>query len=117
MVQELQLRLRRPPLGAARQPATHSLERRCMSFIDTDVSVYVLTPNRYANARYKSQVQAEYNALISEGNTALAAKVAKLTTVPVGIWIADRASVPNIGTHLQDASNIQSSTGKKQSKF
>ncbi|KAF8598772.1 cellulase CEL6B [Ceratobasidium sp. AG-I] len=68
----------------------------------------------YANGRYKAQVQAEYNALVSEGNTALAAKVAKLTTVPVGIWIADRASVPNIGTYLQDANNIQSSTGKKQ---
>ena len=87
-----------------------------MLFIDTEICAYSLASNSYANARYKSQVQAEYNSLVSEGNSALAAKVAKLTSVPVGIWISDRASVPNIGTYLKDAKNIQSSTGNKQSK-
>ena len=87
-----------------------------MSFIGTSAGICVLTFSTYANARYKSQVQAEYNALVSEGNTALAAKVAKVVNIPVTGWISDRNSVSNIGTYLQDANNIQSSTGKKQSK-
>ncbi|KAG8694610.1 hypothetical protein FRC08_008376 [Ceratobasidium sp. 394] len=67
----------------------------------------------YANANYKAKVQAEYNALISEGNSALAAKVAKLTSISTAIWIADRASVSSISTYLQDASNIQNQSKSK----
>ncbi|KAG9081901.1 hypothetical protein FRC06_005336 [Ceratobasidium sp. 370] len=67
----------------------------------------------YTNANYKAKVQAEYNALISEGNSALAAKVAKLTSVSTAIWIADRASVSSISTYLQDASNIQIESQRK----
>ncbi|QRV95364.1 glycoside hydrolase family 6 protein [Ceratobasidium sp. AG-Ba] len=68
----------------------------------------------YANTVYRAKVQAEYNKLISEGNSALAAKVAKVGDISTGIWIADRASVSSISTYLQDALNVQNQSGKKQ---
>ncbi|KAG8705371.1 hypothetical protein FRC09_002996, partial [Ceratobasidium sp. 395] len=67
----------------------------------------------YANSNYKAKVVAEYNALVKEGNSALAAKVNKLTSVSTNIWIADRASVSSIATYLQDAQNLQNQSGKK----
>ncbi|KAG8740605.1 hypothetical protein FRC10_004107 [Ceratobasidium sp. 414] len=70
----------------------------------------------YANTSYKGKVQAEYNALISEGNSALAAKVAKITSISTAIWIADRASVSSISTYLQDALNIQNQSMSKLSE-
>lgn len=68
----------------------------------------------YGSPQYKTRMQTEYNSLISEGNTALAAKVAKLFDVAVGIWIADRASVSSIATYLQGAKDLQSQSKKKQ---
>ncbi|QRV85610.1 glycoside hydrolase family 6 protein [Ceratobasidium sp. AG-Ba] len=68
----------------------------------------------YANTQYKSEIQKEYNSLVSQGNTALAAKVEKLTNVSTGIWISSNALVPTISTHLQEALNVQKQTGKEQ---
>ncbi|QRV99642.1 glycoside hydrolase family 6 protein [Ceratobasidium sp. AG-Ba] len=51
---------------------------------------------------------------MSEGNSVLAAKVAKVIDVSTGIWISSRSLVPSISTHLQEAQTVQKQTGQKQ---
>lgn len=65
----------------------------------------------YLSPYYAAEVKA---AAASIKDSTLAAKAAKVASIPTFTWLDVMAKVPDLGTQLADALSIQTSTGKKQ---
>ncbi|KAJ3541305.1 hypothetical protein NM688_g6105 [Phlebia brevispora] len=65
----------------------------------------------YASPVYAAEVQA---AVAQITDATLAAQAATIASVPTFIWFDTVEKVPQLGTYLQDAANLQESSGQKQ---
>jgi hypothetical protein len=71
----------------------------------------------YLNPVFTAEVNAEIASLKAAGNTALAAKAAKIGGIPTFNWISTSKDVNNISGWLRDAKALQDKTGRKQRKL
>ncbi|KAJ8521554.1 hypothetical protein ONZ45_g1754 [Pleurotus djamor] len=73
-----------------------------------------LLGDQYVSPVYGDKVVAAAATIRARGDNELADKALAVAEVPTFIWISDTAAVPTISTYLQDARDIEASTGRKQ---